>query len=52
VHATPHRALKDAVRWERNPADAADPPRFCGDASREMKTRDARQLAGPQCAAR
>jgi integrase len=30
IHATLHRALKDAVRWNkiaRNPADAADPPR-------------------------
>ena len=30
VHATLHRALKDAVRWQRlavNPVDAADPPR-------------------------
>ena len=29
MHATLHRALKDAVRWNligRNPADAADPP--------------------------
>lgn len=30
VHTILHRALKDAVRWQRlarNPADAADPPR-------------------------
>ncbi len=30
IHATLHRALRDAVRWElmvRNPAGAADPPR-------------------------
>ena len=30
IHATLHRALKDAVSWNkigRNPADAADPPR-------------------------
>jgi integrase len=30
IHATLHRALKDAVRWNkisRNPSDAADPPR-------------------------
>jgi integrase len=30
VHATLHRALNDAVRWDRlsrNPCDAADPPR-------------------------
>ena len=33
VHATLHRALRDAVRWNligRNPADAADPPRAVG----------------------
>lgn len=33
IHATLHRALKDAVRWNligRNPADAADPPRAVG----------------------
>jgi len=41
IHATLHRALKDAVRWNkigRNPADAADPPRamLCGEG--EMKT--------------
>ena len=40
IHATLHRALKDAVRWNkisRNPADAADPPRavLCGES--EMK---------------
>ena len=31
VHTIVHRAFKDAVRWgrlARNPADAADPPRF------------------------
>jgi integrase len=30
IHATLHRALRDAVRWNRlsvNPADAADPPK-------------------------
>ncbi len=33
VHATIHRALKDAVRWNkisRSPADGADPPRALG----------------------
>jgi len=33
IHATLHRALRDAVRWNllgRNPADAADPPRAAG----------------------
>ena len=39
IHATLHRALKDAVRWNRiprNPADSADPPRAIGF-DREMK---------------
>jgi integrase len=34
VHATLHRALNDAVRWDRllrNPCDAADPPRVGAD---------------------
>lgn len=47
VHATLHRALKDAVRWERlmrNPIDAADPPRIGGDGTRELKTWSAEQL--------
>jgi len=47
VHATLHRALKDAVRWERlmrNPIDAADPPRIGGDGTRELKTWNAEQL--------
>ena len=38
VHATIHRALKDAVRWghlPRNPADQADPPRV---EVKEMRT--------------
>ncbi len=33
VHATVHRALKDATRWNkiaRSPADGADPPRAAG----------------------
>ena len=33
IHATLHRALRDAVRWNligRNPADGADPPRAPG----------------------
>jgi len=36
VHATLHRALRDAVRWQRlyyNPADAADPPRASAERS-------------------
>ena len=36
------------MRWDRitrNPADGADPPRVSGEASREMKTWDAGQLA-------
>ena len=41
VHASLHRALKDAVRWgklTRNPADAADPPRVRAHAAKEMTT--------------
>ena len=40
VHATLHRALGDAVRWDRlsrNPCDAADPPRL--QALEEERTR-------------
>ena len=47
VHACLHRALKDAVRWERltrDPAEAADPPRVNGDGTRELKTWSAEQL--------
>lgn len=36
VHATLHRALRDAVRWQRlhyNPADAADPPKASAERS-------------------
>lgn len=47
VHATLHRALKDAVRWERltrNPIEAADPPRIRGDGTRELRTWSAEQL--------
>jgi len=47
VHATLHRALKDAVRWERltrNPIEAADPPRISGAGTRELKTWSAEQL--------
>ena len=47
VHATIHRALKDAVRWGhlfRNPADQADPPRGLGDA-KEMKTWTAAEVS-------
>ncbi|MBN1460107.1 MAG: site-specific integrase [Armatimonadetes bacterium] len=46
VHATLHRALKDAVRWSkipRNPVDAADPPRAVGF-DREMKVWTAKDL--------
>ena len=48
VHATLHRALKDAVRWQRlaiNPADAADPPRG-KSAPRELPAWNAEQLSG------
>ena len=40
IHATLHRALKDAVRWNKipgSPADAADPPRAAGGGDHEMK---------------
>jgi integrase len=46
VHATLHRALSDAVRWNklsRNPADAADPPRSGSDDS-EMKVWSVKEL--------
>jgi integrase/predicted RNA-binding Zn-ribbon protein involved in translation (DUF1610 family) len=48
VHATLHRALKDAVRWQRlsvNPVDAADPPRGQSK-QRELPAWNAEQLAG------
>jgi integrase len=47
VHAVLHRALKDAVRWERlqrSPIAAADPPSIRGDGTKELKTWDAAQL--------
>jgi len=40
VHATLHRALRDAVRWNkitRSPAGAADPPRAACGGDHEMK---------------
>ncbi len=51
VHTILHRALKDAVRWNRlvrNPTDQADPPRQkdVEDAAPEMQT-----WSGPQLAA-
>jgi integrase len=45
VHATLHRALRDAVRWNRisrSPADGADPPRLGG--APEMKVWKATEL--------
>jgi integrase len=54
AHATLHRALKDAVRWQRlslNPADAADPPRG-KSAPRELPAWNAEQLAGFLCSVR
>jgi integrase len=47
VHATLHRALRDAVRWghlAENPADRCDPPRIRADGFVEMKTWDAEGL--------
>jgi integrase len=46
VHATLHRALHDAVRWNRlvkNPVDAADPPRVTST-DLEMKVWSAKEL--------
>jgi integrase len=44
VHAVMHRALRDAVRWQRlphNPADAADPPKASAEHNeREVWTRE------------
>jgi integrase len=48
VHATLHRSLKDAVRWQRlsvNPVDAADPPRGQSK-QRELPAWNAEQVAG------
>jgi integrase len=48
VHATLHRACRDAVRWQRlavNPVDAADPPRGQSK-QRELPAWNAEQLAG------
>jgi integrase len=47
VHAVPHCALKDAVRWgrlARNPVDLADPPRVVAH-GHELRTWSAEQLA-------
>jgi integrase len=41
AHAMLHRALRDAVRWDRiarNPADLSDPPKQRATAAREMST--------------
>jgi integrase len=46
VHAVLHRALRDAVRWERlsrNPADQADPPRQRSMVTSAMTTWTAEQ---------
>jgi integrase len=47
IHATLHRALRDAVRWGLlldNPADRSDPPRSRADGIVEMHTWDVAQL--------
>jgi integrase len=47
VHATIHRALRDAARWGsvvRNVADLADPPRAAATRKREMEVWTAEQL--------
>lgn len=47
IHATFHRALRDAVRWgylSDNPVDRCDPPKVRAGGFVEMKTWDASQL--------
>ena len=47
IHATLHRALKDAVRWNQiicSPADAADPPRAACGVDHEMKVWSPKEL--------
>ncbi len=47
VHATLHRALRDAVRWGylcRNPVDSADPPKTGSDQRGDMKTWSVKDL--------
>lgn len=47
IHATLHRALRDAVRWgylSDSPADRCDPPKIRADGLNEMKTWDADEL--------
>ena len=47
VHAVVHRALRDAVRWDRlgrNPADQADPPRQRAASKPEMATWSATEV--------
>jgi integrase len=47
IHATLHRALREAVRWgylSDNPADRCDPPKVRADGFVEMKTWDAAEL--------
>ena len=47
IHATLHRAMRDAVRWNkitRSPADGADPPRAAGCGEGEMKVWSVREL--------
>jgi integrase len=47
IHATLHRALRDAVRWgliPENPANRCDPPRARADDIPEIRTWDAHQL--------
>lgn len=47
IHATVHRAFRDAVRWgrvTRSPADQADPPKTNATKAKEMKTWTATEL--------
>src|SRR5207245_2063569 len=49
VHATLHRAFRDAVRWNRlvrNPADLANPPKLGAMTERECSTWTAAELRG------
>lgn len=48
VHATLHRAFRDAMRWgllTKNPADSADPPKAKADRTKEFATWSAEELA-------
>jgi len=52
IHATLHRALRDAVRWNkiaRSPADGADPPRLGGTPEMKVwKTAELKSFLGAE----